>query len=64
MTIYLVIDYGQYEGMDVKEYACAMDAIEEVEERKLRFLSPVTQIIQGTELTLEELHRLAAKEGT
>lgn len=64
MTIYLVIDYGQYEGMDVREYAYAVDALEEIEERKLRFQSPVTQIIQGIQLTLEELSLLATKEGT
>ena len=64
MTIYLAIDYGQYEGMDVKEYDYAVDAIKEIEERKRRFSPPVTQIIQGVELTLEELHRLATKERT
>ena len=64
MTIYLVIDYGQYEGLDLREYDYAVDAIKEIEERKLSFNSPVTQIIQGVELTFEELHRLATKEGT
>jgi predicted ATPase len=50
--------------MEVREYTYAVDALEEIEERKLHFQAPITQIIHGTELTLEELHRLATKEGT
>lgn len=62
MTIYLVIDYGQYEGMDVKEYACAADALKELDERiKFKF-SPVETIIHGTELTPDQLRDLAKKE--
>jgi len=68
VTIYLVIDYGQYGGMDVKKYARAVDALEEVDIRDggLSFC-PVIQIIHGQQLTTEELRRLVkteAKKGT
>ena len=62
MTIYLVIDYGQYEGMDVKEYAYAVDALEELDERNRLNLCPVDKIIQGTELTPDQLRNLSKKE--
>ena len=60
MTIYLVIDYGQYGRMDVKEYAHAVDALRELDEYN-KFCS-VDKIIQGTELTPDQLHNLAKKE--
>lgn len=62
MTIYLVIDYGEYEGMDVKEYAYAVDALQELDERNKLILCPVATIIQGTELTPDQLRDLAKKE--
>lgn len=62
MTIYLVIDYGRYEGMDVKEYAYAVDALQELDERNKRSLCPVTMIIRGIELTPDQLRNLAKKE--
>lgn len=62
MTLYLVIDYGQYEGMDVKEYSYASDAISELDERNKRRLCPVAKIIKGTELTPDQLRNLAKKE--
>lgn len=63
MTIYLVIDYGQYEGMDVKEYARAVDALQEIELRNNRRLSyPVDIIIHGQQLTEAELRRLVEAE--
>lgn len=62
MTIYLVIDYGHYEGMDVKKYACAADALEELNERIQLDFPPVKTIIHGTELTPYQLRDLAKKE--
>lgn len=62
MTIYLVIDYGQYEGMEVKEYAYAVDALQELDECNKLILCPVATIIQGTELTPDQLRKLAKKE--
>lgn len=63
MTIYLVIDYGQYEGMDVKEYDYAVDALQEVEARNNKRLSyPVDLIIHGQQLTEAELRRLVEAE--
>jgi hypothetical protein len=62
MTIYLVIDYGQHEGMDVKEYAWAVDALEELDEREKHNFCPVTQIIHGQQLTKDELRRLVKTE--
>ena len=62
MTIYLVIDYGCYEGMDVKEYAYAVDALQELDERNKHGFCPVAKIIQGTELTPDQLRNLAKKE--
>ena len=67
MTIYLVIDYGQYEGEELKEYARAADALRELNEREKYHLTPVTQIIHGQQLTTEELRRQVrteAKKGT
>jgi hypothetical protein len=62
MTIYLVIDYGQYEGMDVKKYPRAVDALQELNERTKLGFCPVDKIIQGTELTPDQLRNLAKKE--
>lgn len=62
MTIYLVIDYGQYEGMDVKEYAHAADALRELTQREKNSLTPVCQIIHGQQLTEDDLRRLVKTE--
>lgn len=62
MTIYLVIDYGQYEGMDVKEYAWAIDALQEIGEREKHNFCPITQIIHGQQLTKADLQRLVKDE--
>ncbi|MFN7340160.1 MAG: hypothetical protein ACK5VI_03650 [Opitutia bacterium] len=62
MTIYLVIDYGQYEGMDVKEYVRAIDALRELNQRERHSSNPVTQIIHGQQLTKDELRHLVKAE--
>lgn len=61
MTIYLVTDHG-IEGLDVQKYDWAVDALEEIEWRKGKFAPPIVSIIQGDELTLNQLYDLANKQ--
>jgi hypothetical protein len=58
VTICIVFDLG-FEGLYLEEYDFAAEALERLEDG----LS-VYKILQASKLTLEELNRLATKEGT